>query len=84
MKMIDSMGWLGNLMLAVCAVPQAWASYKQGHSKGISSGMLLLWGVGTLLALPLQVDKGIIQAIVNYTFNLMMISIIVYYKLKPR
>ena len=82
--MIDSMGWLGNLMLAVCAVPQAWASYKQGHSKGISSGMLLLWGVGTLLALPLQVDKGIIQAIVNYTFNLMMISIIVYYKLKPR
>jgi len=82
--MIDSLGWLGNLMLAVCAVPQAWASYKQGHSNGISSGMLLLWGIGTLLALPLQIDKGITQAVANYSVNLCLIGVIVYYKIKPR
>lgn len=82
--MIDSLGWLGNLMLAVCAVPQAWASYKQGHSNGISSGMLFLWGIGTLLALPLQIDRGIMQAVANYSVNLCLIGVIVYFKLKPR
>lgn len=82
--MIESMGWLGNLLLAVCAVPQAWASFKQGHSDGITKEMLWLWGVGTLLALPLQVDKGIVQAVVNYNVNLFLISVIVYFKLYPR
>jgi uncharacterized protein with PQ loop repeat len=82
--MLEITAWIGNLLLAVCAVPQAWASFRQGHSDGISSGMLWLWGIGTMLALPLQVDKGIAQAVMNYNVNLFLISVIVYFKLYPR
>lgn len=28
-------GWLGSIMLAVCAAPQAWQSYKQKHADGV-------------------------------------------------
>jgi hypothetical protein len=82
--MIELTAWLGNLLLAVCAVPQAWASYKQGHSNGITKEMLWLWGGGTLLALPLQFERGIMQAVMNYNVNLFLISVIVYFKLFPR
>ncbi len=82
--MIDAMGWVGSIMLAVCAVPQAWASYRQGHSDGITKEMLFLWGGGTLLALPLQFDREIVQAVVNYNVNLFLIAVIVYFKLYPR
>lgn len=82
--MIDSLGWLGSLMLAVCAVPQAWSSWRLGHSKGLSSGMLWLWGMGDLLMLIDTIDKNYIPLIVNYGFNLVLITIIVRYKMFPR
>jgi uncharacterized protein with PQ loop repeat len=82
--MIDTAAWIGSLMLAVCAVPQAWASYRQGHSDGVTPGLLWLWGGGEVLTLVYVVDKGIVPMIVNYSFNLILILIITFYKLKPR
>ena len=38
------LGWIGSLCLAICALPQAWQSFKEKNSNGISWGFLMLWG----------------------------------------
>lgn len=82
--LIETMGWMGSLMLAVCGFPQAWMSWKQGHSRGVSSGLLWLWGGGEVLALGYVIALGNAPLIVNYLCNLVSVSIIVWYKLVPR
>jgi len=85
---IDVLGWIGSLCLACCAVPQAILSRKQGHSNGISNGLLWLWSLGeffTLWYLLLQPhDKWNWPLIVNYTANIVFIGIVIWYKVFPR
>jgi PQ loop repeat len=35
-NLFEILGWLGSICLAICGVPQAWLSYKDKHSHGIS------------------------------------------------
>jgi len=80
---MEIIGWIGSLLLAVCALPQAILSYRQKHSEGISHGMLFLWGLGELFVLAYVVWKMDLPLIVNYGANLIMILIIGYYKYFP-
>ncbi len=43
---MEIIGWLGSILFAICAVPQAVQSYKQKHSHGISKAFLALWLFG--------------------------------------
>ena len=82
--MTDLVGWIGSLMLAVCAVPQAYKSYKEGHSEGLSWGLLTLWGAGELLTLAYVLPKMDLPLIVNYLTNILLIGVMVKYKLYPK
>jgi len=79
-----SLGWLGGILLALCALPQAVASYKQGHSAGISITFLFMWGLGELLVLLYVWPSQDWPLIVNYAVNLVLIAIIARYRLWPR
>lgn len=77
-------GYIGSICLAICAIPQAYLSYKQGHSKGISLGFLSLWTFGEIFTLIYILPKADVPLLINYLSNLIFLSIIWKYKLLPR
>jgi len=83
--MIEVLGILGALALAICAVPQAILSYKQGHSDGMSSWTLGLWTMGEILTTAyILLTSADPILLMNYIANLCYLSVIVRYKLYPR
>lgn len=81
--MLDTLGWLGGILLAFSAVPQALESYKYKNSDGLTWGFLLLWFWGEVLMLIYLIPKQDIILIANYTINLLLVIIILRYKLCP-
>lgn len=82
--MLDTIGWIGAWLMAICGLPQAWQSYQQGHSDGLSKYLLWLWSLGEIFTLIYVLPKFDWPLIFNYGTNLFSLSIIVWYKLKPR
>lgn len=77
------MGWLGSILLASCGIPQAWTSYKDKHSHGISWAFLLLWAFGEVFAMIYVYDKLDIPMMMNYGTNILILAIMIYYKIRP-
>lgn len=81
--MMKLLSWIGSILLSLCALPQAYDSYKQKSSKGISWTFLLMWFFGELLTFLFVLSKkDMLQLICNYGLNIIFISIIIYYKVK--
>ena len=83
MSIFEILGWLGSICLAICGIPQAWQSYKEKHSEGISWGFILLWTFGELFALAYVYDKLDLPLLLNYATNILILAVILYYKFKP-
>ena len=77
-------GWTSTICLAVCGAPQAYKSWKEGHSENMSWGMVLLWlTVEVFLVLYAAMDlNGPVLA--NGVLNTVISGLIVYYKVWPR
>jgi len=84
MTIFEIMGWLGSICLAVCGIPQAWQSYKDKHSDGISWGFVILWAFGEVFALAYVYDKLDLPLLLNYATNILILGVILYYKVKPQ
>ena len=84
MTIFEIMGWLGSICLAICGIPQAWQSYKDKHSDGISWGFVLLWAFGEVFALVYVYDKLDLPLLLNYATNILILGVILYYKVKPQ
>lgn len=84
MSLFEILGWLGSLCLAICAIPQAWMSFRDKHSEGISWSFLLLWAFGELFALVYVYDKLDLPLLLNYATNILVLGVILYYKIKPQ
>lgn len=83
MSIAEILGWLGSICLAICGIPQAYQSYKDKHSEGISWGFVLLWAFGEIFALAYVYDKLDLPLLVNYATNILILAVILYYKIKP-
>ena len=81
---MEYIGWIGSILLAFCGLPQAIESYKTKNSDGLSGGFLIMWGVGEIFTIIYILPKWHWPLIFNYTANLIFISVILYYKIKPR
>jgi uncharacterized protein with PQ loop repeat len=81
---MNLIGYIGSIFLAVCGVPQAWMSYRQGHSEGISLGFLLLWTFGEMFTIIYVIPKADLPLLLNYSSNLIFLSVIWRYRLWPR
>lgn len=81
---METIGWIGSILLAFCGLPQAWESYKTKSSAGLTWGFLIMWGVGEMFTIVYIIPKWHWPLIFNYTANIIFVSIIVYYKIKPR
>ena len=82
--MLEIVGWLGGIFLAICGVPLAWQSYRDGHSHGISQGFLWLWFAGEALTLIYVLPKLDWPLIFNYGFNILLIFVVLRYRYFPR
>lgn len=81
--MIEIVGWLGSVFLALCGLPQAIQCWRDGHANGISSSFLALWTSGEILAAAYVIHLGNAPLIVNYLINIISCLVILRYKLKP-
>lgn len=81
---METIGWIGSILLAFCGLPQAVESYKTKNSDGLTWGFLIMWGLGELFTIVYIIPKWHWPLIFNYTANIIFISIIVYYKIKPK
>lgn len=79
---MDIVGWLGSILLAVCAVPLAWQSFRQKHSNGISNIFLAMWLAGEVLTFIYILPKQDFPLIVNYGLNLVCLAVVIRYKFK--
>jgi len=83
-------GWVGSFLLAICAVPQAIASYKQKHADGVTHGLLWCWMLGEIFTLFYLISNGINTGkydwplIMNYTANIGFVSVVMRYKYFPQ
>lgn len=80
---MDVVGFAAALAFAVSSLPQAVLTLRQGHTQGMTGGMITLWWVGSALMLIYSLDKTWVY-ILNYSCNLAMCSVFIYYMLWPR
>lgn len=82
--MTELFGYVGGIFLAICSLPQAIMAVKEGNSNGISYGFLILWSLGEIFTLLYILPKADIPLLLNYTSNILFLSVIWKYKLFPR
>lgn len=81
---MEVIGWIGSVAFTFCAVPQAYKSFVDGHSKGLSTYYLLLWLMGEIFTIIYVIPQGKLLLIVNYIGNLLVLLVILKYKFFPR
>jgi len=81
---MEVFAWIGSILLAVCSVPQAYQSYREGHSRGISMAMIYMWASGEVFTLIYTVYIQEWALAINYGMNLLVLCVIIYYRIFPR
>lgn len=82
--MLEAIGYIGSTFLAICGLPQAIQSYKNGHSHGMNFATVLLWFSGEVLVLVYILPKKDLPLLLNYLSNLAIVGTILKYKIWPR
>ena len=78
---LEIIGWIGSVCFSICAIPQSYRSWKDGHSEGISMLFLWLWFVGeaTMIIYGFAVLKNL-PVLTNYIVNFICLLIIMKFK----
>lgn len=81
----DTIGWIGSLFFAFCAVPQAYKCYQDKNADGLSSPYLVMWLLGEVCYIASVLMKfGFVDwMMVNYVMNIICVVVIGYWKLLP-
>ena len=85
MTALDAIGLAGATALAVSGLPQAVQSWRQGHSDGVSWGLLALWlgGEAAMVAYVLGTTPDPVL-LINYGGNLAIVAVIAWFAWRPR
>lgn len=82
---IEAAGWIGSILLALCAFPQAIKAYRQKHARGLAPMMLWAWFLGEWFTIAyIYIDKFSWPLIINYGFNIILLFVIIYYFYFPK
>ena len=77
---MDLLGWLGGVLLALCAIPEVISAIRNKRCN-LSSGFLWMWYIGEwLILVPILVNSMAGFLVFNYTLNIALISVLMYYK----
>lgn len=81
---METIGWLGSILLAFCGLPQAIESYKTKSSEGLTWGFISMWFIGEILTIIYILPQMVLPLIFNYTANIIFLSVIIYFKIFPK
>ena len=81
---METIGWLGAMLFAICGLPQALQSIKDKHSHGLNWFFLLAWAGGEILTIIYVFPKWDLPLLANYLVNMIFLAIMLYYKLFPK
>jgi hypothetical protein len=79
MSYIEVLASIGTVMAVMRGAPQAWRSWVQGHSGGLSKSMLWLWGIGSMLLIPYCYESAHLMLPI-YISNVLFVSVMLRYK----
>jgi len=80
---LDAIGYVGGILLGLCAVPEVYRSYKTGQCH-VGHGFLWMWFLGEICLFAYVLPKADIPLIGNYLFNIVLISIMMFYKYRGK
>ena len=80
---METIGWIGSILLAFCGLPQAIHCILNKSADGIHPGFIAMWLMGELFTLAYVLPKLDWPLLFNYGANILFIGVIVYYKIKP-
>ena len=81
---METIGWLGAGLFAICGLPQAWQCWRDGHSRGLNWFFLLAWFGGEVLTIIYVLPKMDMPLLANYFINMIFLAIMLYYKIWER
>ena len=81
---MEIIGWTGSALFALCGLPQAVQSAREGHSHGLSWLFLLMWFWGEVFTMIYVWPKMDYPLLANYLTNMVFLVIILFYKISPR
>lgn len=81
--MIDILGYIGGILLGLCALPEVYRTIKDKKCH-VGNGFLWMWYVGEICLLIYVLPKKDLPLIGNYLFNIILISIMIYYKVRGK
>lgn len=79
--MIQSFGFIGSILLAICAFPEVVRTIKDKKCH-LGWNFLLLWFFGEAFLFVYVVSLLDFALIFNYGFNLILLTIMLLYKIK--
>ncbi len=84
--MIEAIGLVGATAFALSGVPQAIKSWRDGHSRGVAHGTVLLWLTGEAAMFTYAVVKYPSDFVLlgNYLANMLVVGVIGWFKYRPR
>jgi len=77
-------GWISSIAFGICAIPQAYQSFKDGHSNGVTKGLLWLWTIGEWAGIGYAICLKETPLLFNYGLNAVFVGIITWYRFFPR
>lgn len=85
---MEAIGWLGSLLLAACALPQAVAVFRGNkivmRMSSFSWTFLIMWFVGDLCLLVYTLKVNSVPLTLNYGLNAALISYLIAVKWNER
>jgi uncharacterized protein with PQ loop repeat len=84
--MIETIGWIGSLLLSTCGVPLVYDIYKSKNISGTSLKFILWWLSGEILLLIFTIGKNIwaYPILFNYGINIICCIIVLILIFKYR
>lgn len=83
-RSMETIGWIGSALFAICGLPQAIQCAKDGHSRGLNWFFLLAWLGGEVLTTIYIWPKADYPLLANYVVNFVFLLVMLRYKIWER
>ncbi len=80
---MQTIGYVGGILLGVCGIPEVIRSIKDKRCH-LGWPFLLLWFLGEIFMEIYAIELWDFPLIFNYTFNLFLVGIMLYIKIKTK
>ena len=80
---METIGYLGGLLLAICGIPEVIRTIKDGRCH-LGWPFLLLWFWGEVLMEVYSIELWDYPLMFNYSANIVLVGIMLYYKIKTK